>query len=61
MPCRHCRKRAFAGTKFCAFHLLAGRLAKRKALGSKVWKPGRRGRPPVVPDNVLRDAVLAGL
>lgn len=48
-----CVKRLAHGSKHkCVKHLLAQRLAQRKWRGSSKWKPGKRGRPPLIREDV---------
>lgn len=48
-----CVKRLAPGSKRCCIkHLLAHRKAQRKWLGCSRWKPGKRGRPPLIREDV---------
>lgn len=48
-----CVKRLAPGSKrSCVKHLLAQRLSNRKQRGYSKWKPGKRGRPPLIREDV---------
>lgn len=46
--CLRCKRKAEPGTQHCPKHRKAINAAKRQRKGHKPWRPGGRGRPPVV-------------
>lgn len=45
--CIYCSRKAVSRW-FCAMHLKKRRLSMRKLKGNKPWRPGGRGRPPLI-------------
>jgi hypothetical protein len=46
--CTMCSRKAVGRRSLCEFHLVRRRLKMRERLGLKPWKPGGRGRPPLL-------------
>jgi len=47
--CQDCTEPQVAGsTGYCLTHLIRHRIIKRRTTGNRPWRPGGRGRPPIV-------------